>query len=230
MQFLSRHSRATRGTIAYLPVDDIHSSAVQPRQNFSPSQLEELAASIGEYGVLNPLTVRQRPEGYELVAGERRLRAAKLAGLVEVPCIVMELNMEEASLIALVENLQRRDLDFIEEARGIAQLIRLFGMSQEECARRLGKSQSAAPAGRRFAGAAQCGTHRAARPGAAASEHAAGAARRAGVHHQPRSHRCGDGCLCRAAAGSKSGARPGKAKDVHSQGRARVSQHALAQP
>ena len=64
MQFLSRHSRATRGTIAYLPVDDIHSSAVQPRQNFSPSQLEELAASIGEYGVLNPLTVRQRPEGY----------------------------------------------------------------------------------------------------------------------------------------------------------------------
>ena len=87
--------------------------------------------------------MRQRPEGYELVAGERRLRAAKLAGLVEVPCIVMELNMEEASLIALVENLQRRDLDFIEEARGIAQLIRLFGMSQEECARRLGKSQSA---------------------------------------------------------------------------------------
>ncbi|MBS1402958.1 MAG: ParB/RepB/Spo0J family partition protein [Oscillospiraceae bacterium] len=143
MQFLSRHSRATRGTIAYLPVDDIHSSAVQPRQNFSPSQLEELAASIGEYGVLNPLTVRQRTEGYELVAGERRLRAAKLAGLLEVPCIVMELNMEEASLIALVENLQRRDLDFIEEARGIAQLIRLFGMSQEECARRLGKSQSA---------------------------------------------------------------------------------------
>lgn len=143
MQFLSRHSRATRGAIAYLPVDDIHSSAVQPRQNFAPAQLEELAASIGEYGILNPLTVRQRQNGYELVAGERRLRAAKLAGLVEVPCIVMDLNMEEASLIALVENLQRRDLDFIEEARGIAQLIRLFGMSQEECARRLGKSQSA---------------------------------------------------------------------------------------
>ena len=74
---------------------------------------------------------------------ERRLRAARMAGLHEVPCIIMELDLEEASFIALVENLQRNDLDFLEEARGIAQLIRLFGLSQEECARRLGKSQSA---------------------------------------------------------------------------------------
>ena len=93
--------------------------------------------------MLSPLTVRTRPGGYELVAGERRLRAARMAGLSEVPCIVMELDLEEASFIALVENLQRNDLDFLEESRGIAQLIRLFGLSQEECARRLGKSQSA---------------------------------------------------------------------------------------
>ncbi len=77
------------------------------------------------------------------MAGERRLRAAKLAGLEEVPCILIDVNMEDASLIALVENLQRRDLDFIEEALGISQLIRMFGMSQEEAARRIGKSQSA---------------------------------------------------------------------------------------
>lgn len=92
---------------------------------------------------MNPLSVRIRGSRYELVAGERRLRAAKLAGLREVPCILLDVNMEDASLIALVENLQRRDLDFIEEANGINQLIRMFGMSQEEAARRIGKSQSA---------------------------------------------------------------------------------------
>ena len=143
MQFSNQSGRAQRGGIVYLAVDAIAPSAVQPRQNFSPAQLEELSRSIAEYGVLSPLTVRPRQGGYELVAGERRLRAARMAGLNEVPCIVMELDLEEASFIALVENLQRNDLDFLEEARGIAQLIRLFGLSQEECARRLGKSQSA---------------------------------------------------------------------------------------
>ena len=143
MQFSNHRSRADRGSIVYLAVDAIAPSAVQPRQNFSPAQLEELSRSIAEYGVLSPLTVRPRQGGYELVAGERRLRAARMAGLHEVPCIIMELDLEEASFIALVENLQRNDLDFLEEARGIAQLIRLFGLSQEECARRLGKSQSA---------------------------------------------------------------------------------------
>ena len=103
----------------------------------------ELSESIRNYGILNPLTVRLRNGRYELVAGERRLRAAKLAGLREVPCILLDVNMEDASLIALVENLQRRDLDFLEEAAGISQLIRMFGMSQEEAARRIGKSQSA---------------------------------------------------------------------------------------
>lgn len=116
MQFSNHRSRAARGSIVYLAVDAIAPSAVQPRQNFSPAQLEELSRSIAEYGVLSPLTVRPRQGGYELVAGERRLRAARMAGLHEVPCIIMELDLEEASFIALVENLQRNDLDFLEEA------------------------------------------------------------------------------------------------------------------
>ena len=87
--------------------------------------------------------MRIRGGKYELVAGERRLRAAKLAGLREVPCTLLDVNLEDASFIALVENLQRRDLDFVEEANGLSQLIRMFGLSQEECARRVGKSQSA---------------------------------------------------------------------------------------
>ena len=132
-----------RGGIVYLSVDDIAPNPVQPRKRFEDGALYELSCSIAEYGILNPLTVRLRNDQYELVAGERRLRAAKLAGLVDVPCIVLDVDMENASLIALIENLQRRDLDFIEEANGICQLIKLFGLSQEEIARRIGKSQSA---------------------------------------------------------------------------------------
>jgi len=116
---------------------------VQARKIFDEDSLRELSESIRDYGILNPLTVRSRGGRYELVAGERRLRAAKLAGLREVPCIVIDVDMENASLISLIENLQRRDLDFIEEANGISQLIHMFGMSQEEAARRIGKSQSA---------------------------------------------------------------------------------------
>ena len=141
MQVLKRSGRIERSSITYLPVDAIYPSTVQPRKRFEQEALAELSESIAQYGVLNPLTVRRRGTSYELIAGERRLRAATLAGLHEVPCIVVDANMEDASLIALVENLQRRDLDFVEEAEGIAQLISLFGMSQEEAARRLGKSQ-----------------------------------------------------------------------------------------
>ncbi len=132
-----------RGGILYLSVDELLPSPVQPRRNFDDGALAELCESIRNYGILNPLTVRLRGGRYELVAGERRLRAAKMAGLREVPCLPVDVNMEDASLLALVENLQRQDLDFIEEAAGIRQLILLFGMSQEEAARRLGKSQSA---------------------------------------------------------------------------------------
>ena len=143
MQALRTRPGTRRGGIVYLRTGDIYPNPVQPRKQFDSGALEELSLSIKNYGILNPLTVRCRGGRYELVAGERRLRAAKLAGLDEVPCIMLDVNMEDASLIALIENLQRRDLDFIEEATGISQLIRMFGMSQEEAARRLGKSQSA---------------------------------------------------------------------------------------
>ncbi len=143
MQALRTRPGTRRRGIVYLRTGDIYPNPVQPRKQFDSGALEELSLSIKNYGILNPLTVRCRGGRYELVAGERRLRAAKLAGLDEVPCIMLDVNMEDASLIALIENLQRRDLDFIEEATGISQLIRMFGMSQEEAARRLGKSQSA---------------------------------------------------------------------------------------
>lgn len=143
MQALRSRPGVRRGGILYLRADELSPNPVQPRRRFDDEALAELSESIKTYGILNPLTVRLRGGKYELVAGERRLRAAKLAGLQEVPCILLDVNMEDASLIALVENLQRRDLDFIEEAAGINQLIRMFGMSQEEAARRIGKSQSA---------------------------------------------------------------------------------------
>lgn len=134
--------RFMRG-VTYVPVEDIVPGPMQPRQFFSREGLEELRDSIAENGVLQPLTVRCKGDRFELIAGERRLRAAKMAGLSEVPCIVMDVDMEKSGVIALIENIQRRDLNFIEEAEGIHQLIRLFGLSQEQAARRLGKSQSA---------------------------------------------------------------------------------------
>ncbi|MBR4424818.1 MAG: ParB/RepB/Spo0J family partition protein [Oscillospiraceae bacterium] len=130
-------------SVCYVRVEDIMPGPLQPRQHITREGLEELRDSIAQHGVLQPLTVRLRGDRFELIAGERRLRAARLAGLREVPCIVMDVDMEQSGLIALIENIQRRDLDFLEEAEGIRQLIRLFGLSQEQVARRLGKSQSA---------------------------------------------------------------------------------------
>ena len=132
-----------RGGVLYLRPEDISPNPVQPRRRFDEESLRELSESIRSYGILHPLTVRLRCGKYELVAGERRLRAAKLAGLTELPCILLDLNMEDAGLLALVETLQRKDLDFLEEAEGLRRLIRMFGLSQEEAARRIGKSQSA---------------------------------------------------------------------------------------
>lgn len=143
MQATKLRPGTRRGGVIWLPADELEPSPVQPRKKFPDGELQELSESIAQYGVLNPLTVRLRDGRYELVAGERRLRAARLAGLCDVPCILLDVSLEDASLIALVENLQRRDLDFIEEANGLSQLIKLFGMSQEEAARRIGKSQSA---------------------------------------------------------------------------------------
>ena len=126
-----------------LPVGAIRPNPAQPRRIFDGEGLQELARSIASCGIIQPLTVRRVPDGYELVAGERRLRAAKLAGLREVPCILMALDEAQSGLVALVENLQRRDLDYIEEAEGLARLMRLYGLSQEQAAVRIGRSQSA---------------------------------------------------------------------------------------
>ena len=131
------------GRILYLPIRQIHPNPSQPRKIFDPEGLRELAASIELYGILQPLTVRRRGADYELVAGERRLRAAKLAGCQEVPCILLTVDEEQSGMVALVENLQRRDLDYIEEAEGLSRLMRLYHLSQEQAAQRVGKSQSA---------------------------------------------------------------------------------------
>lgn len=141
MQILRSRPRRTADTIVQLRTDEIAPNPLQPRQVFDSDGIAALADSIRRYGVLSPLSVRRRANGYELVAGERRLRAAVRAGLDEVPCIILDVDGAESGAIALVENLQRQDLDFIEQAQGIDRLIGLFGLSQEECARRLGMSQ-----------------------------------------------------------------------------------------
>ena len=143
MPLLRKKETNEVGRVLSLPVDAIYPNPNQPRRCFAPEGLRELADSIGELGVLQPLTVRPVGRGWELIAGERRLRAARLAGLTQVPCIVVETDEERSSLMALVENLQRRDLDFLEEALALAKLMTTFQLSQEECARRIGKSQSA---------------------------------------------------------------------------------------
>lgn len=129
--------------ILELPVRSIHPNPNQPRKNFSQPELNELALSIAELGVLQPLSVRKLRSGWELIAGERRLRAAIMAGLSTVPCLEVTADAATSSLMALVENIQRKDLDFFEEAQALRQLIDIHCLSQEEAARRVGKSQSA---------------------------------------------------------------------------------------
>ena len=131
------------GRVVFLPAASIRPNPAQPRKVFNSEALDELADSIRRHGILQPLSVRRMGNGYELIAGERRLRAAILAGVTDVPCIVMRMDEKESGLAALVENLQRQDLDFIEEAMGIRRLLEEQGMSQEQAARLLGKSQSA---------------------------------------------------------------------------------------
>jgi len=126
-----------------LPVGDIRPNPHQPRREFSPEELEELALSISQVGVLQPLSVRRTLSGWELIAGERRLRAAELAGLSCVPCLPVEADDDASALLALVENIQRKDLDVWEEAAALRQLIDRHHLSQEEAARKVGRSQSA---------------------------------------------------------------------------------------
>ena len=131
------------GRVVFLPARTINPNPAQPRKIFREEALTELSESIRQHGILQPLSVRRVGTGYELIAGERRLRAAKMAGLTEIPCIIMTMDEQESGMAAMIENLQRQDLDFIEEAQGIARLMQLCLMSQEQAARLLGKSQSA---------------------------------------------------------------------------------------
>ncbi len=131
------------GRVVFLPARAIRPNPAQPRKIFSEEALQELAESIQQHGILQPLSVRRVGTGYELIAGERRLRAGQMAGLTEIPCIVMNMTEKESVLAAMIENLQRQDLDFVEEATGIAYMMEKCCMSQEQAAKLLGKSQSA---------------------------------------------------------------------------------------
>lgn len=143
MSFRRKRGLFEHDRVLYLPVLSLAPNPAQPRRRFSREGLEELSASIAQHGVLQPLSVRRVGDGYQLISGERRLRAAHMAGLTEVPCIVVAADQRESSLLALIENVQRRDLDFVEEAQAIQALLNATGETQEAIARQLGKSQSA---------------------------------------------------------------------------------------
>jgi len=129
--------------VVSIPIDEIQPNAYQPRKTFDDESLDELTNSIKTYGVLQPIVVRRRGRsGYEIIAGERRWRACKRAGLKEIPAIIKDAKDMDSAILALIENIQREDLNFIEEAEGYRQLIQECGVTQEELAMKLGKSQS----------------------------------------------------------------------------------------
>ena len=126
----------------FLPISQVESCASQPRKQFDPESLADLADSIREHGIIQPLTVRKLQSGYyQIIAGERRWRAARMAGLTQVPAIVIEADDRKAMELAMIENLQREDLNPIEEAEGYRVLTEQYGMTQDECAQRVGKSR-----------------------------------------------------------------------------------------
>ena len=126
-----------------IPIRQIRKNPHQPRKIFDPQALQSLADSIRQYGIITPLTVRQVGEDFELVSGERRLRAATIAGLSVVPCYIVSVDDRQSALMALLENLQRKDLDCFEEALFLRRLCSEFHMTQQEAAQRVGKTQSA---------------------------------------------------------------------------------------
>lgn len=129
--------------ITYLNIDNVRPNPYQPRKQFSKAALEELCESIKQYGVIQPINVRKiSTNHYELVAGERRLRAAIMAGLKEIPSIIVNVNDNDSAVLALIENLQREDLNYMEEAEGYNNLINDHGFTQEELAQKISKSQS----------------------------------------------------------------------------------------
>ena len=147
---------AVQSGLKTLPLHKIEPNPDQPRRDFDPEELEELAESIRTHGIIQPLTVREMPNGYyQIIAGERRWRASRLAELTEVPVVVMEADDKKAMELARIENLQRSDLNPVEEAMGYDALIREYGMTREEAAARVGKSRPAVANALRLLGLSQ---------------------------------------------------------------------------
>lgn len=142
MTGLFKNKEKTVGRVVALDVGLIIPNRSQPRVEFDENELAALSASIRENGILQPISVRRCGVNYEIVSGERRFRAAKICGLEEVPCIVIDADDEKSAVLALIENIQRRDLSYFEEALAIERLIKFYGLTQEEAASRLGKAQS----------------------------------------------------------------------------------------
>ncbi len=142
--FLDNAIDESGGSVSRLPINDIEPNRDQPRKIFDEEALGELAKSIADHGVIQPLLVRPMTDGsYQLIAGERRWRASRMAGLTEVPVVIREMSDSEAMELALVENLQREDLNPIEEARGFQLLMETYALTQEQAASRVGKSRPA---------------------------------------------------------------------------------------
>ena len=135
-------SSAKTNDIVEISIDEIRSNPYQPRKTFNDDSLKELAESIKEYGIVQPIIVKKSIKGYELIAGERRTKASKLAGLEKIPAIIKEFNDQEMMEIALIENIQREDLNPIDEAIAYENIINISGMTQEEFAKKFGKSRS----------------------------------------------------------------------------------------
>lgn len=142
MAFLNFTKEKLINKVIEINIDMIIPNPNQPRKDFQDTEIEALAESIMQNGILQPLSVRRCGEGFELIAGERRLRAAKMCGFTVVPCIVHEISDRNSAILALVENIQRQNLSFFDEASAIEKLITYYGMTQEDAAAKLGKAQS----------------------------------------------------------------------------------------
>lgn len=132
---------AEESGILYIDINDISPNENQPRKNFDEAKLDELASSIKEHGIIQPVVLRRKGSGYEIVAGERRYRAARKAKLKKIPCVIRELTEEQNLLIAIIENMQREDLNPIEEAEGLRQMIDIYGLTQDSVSKSVGKSR-----------------------------------------------------------------------------------------
>lgn len=130
------------GKVVMLDIGILQPNKSQPRTEFNDAAIKSLAESIKENGILQPICVRKNGALYEIISGERRVRAAKLVGMWEVPCIIMSVDDEQSAVLALIENIQRKDLSYFEEALAIEKLISVYGLTQESAAARLGKAQS----------------------------------------------------------------------------------------